>query len=160
MGTELTVTVVQYLLSTKKFFRGILSRGGNAPFFKKFFGVYGPVVRLHGAFGSDLVLLSRPEHASAVFQTEGPYPIRSCLDSVGQSRLQCKNYKQAGPFLTHWPEWEKLRKSVEAPLQSIVSEQQASIDKTNSDFVQRIISIKNIQEEMSANSQTEILNGP
>ncbi|XP_050512299.1 probable cytochrome P450 301a1, mitochondrial [Diabrotica virgifera virgifera] len=156
MGTELTVTVVQYLLSGGKFFRGILSWGGNAPFFKKFFDVYGPVVRLHGAFGSDVVLLSRPEHASAVFHTEGPYPIRSCLDSVEQYRLQCKNYKQAGPFLTHGPEWEKLRKSVEVPLQSIVSEQQASIDKTNTDFLHRIISIRNKQEEMPANFQTEI----
>ncbi|XP_057651865.1 probable cytochrome P450 301a1, mitochondrial [Diorhabda carinulata] len=156
MGTEITVSVVQYLLSGGKFFGGILSWGGNAPFFKKFFDVYGPVVRLHGAFGSDVVLLSRPEHASAVFQSEGPYPIRSCLDSVEKYRLQCRNYKQAGPFLTYGPEWEKMRKSIEIPLQTIVADQQSIIDKNNSDFIDRMLIIRNKQEEMPGNFKVEI----
>ncbi|XP_018574019.1 uncharacterized protein LOC108913041 isoform X2 [Anoplophora glabripennis] len=99
MGAEVTVSIIQYLLSGGKFFGGILSWGGNKHFFKKFFDVYGPVVRLHGPFGSDVVLLNRPEHANAVFQNEGPYPIRCCLDSVEKYRLEYRRFRQAGPFL-------------------------------------------------------------
>ncbi|CAG9858257.1 unnamed protein product [Phyllotreta striolata] len=156
MGTEITVSVVQYLLSGGKFFGGILSWGGNAPFFKKFFDVYGPVVRLHGAFGSDVVLLSRPEHASAIFQTEGPYPIRSCLESLEKYRLQCRKYRQAGPFLTYGTEWEALRKSIEQPLQSCIELQFDEIEKINESFLDRMYSIRNKQEEMPNNFKTEI----
>lgn len=156
MGTEITVSVVQYLLSGGKFFGGILSWGGNAPFFKKFFDVYGPVVRLHGAFGSDVVLLSRPEHASAIFQNEGPHPIRSCLESLEKYRLQCRKYRQAGPFLTYGTEWEKLRKSIEQPLQLCVEEQFTQIEKINQAFIERILVIRNKQEEMPNNFRMEI----
>lgn len=61
--------------------------------------MYGPVVRLHGPFGSDVVLLNRPDHASAVFKSEGPYPVRCCLDSVEKYRLEYRRFRQAGPFL-------------------------------------------------------------
>lgn len=76
-----------------------LSWGNNLWLYRYLLDEYGPVVRLHGPFGGDVVILSRPEHANIVFQNEGPYPIRSSLDSVEKYRLQYRKYKHAGPFV-------------------------------------------------------------
>ncbi|KAJ8952422.1 hypothetical protein NQ318_014514, partial [Aromia moschata] len=165
VGTELTVSIIQYLLSGGKFFGGILSWGGNRNFFKRFFDTYGPVVRLHGPFGSDVVLLSRPEHASAVFQNEGPYPVRSCLDSVEKYRSEYREVPTTGAIsyirlnsfrLRYGPEWEKLRKVIEQPLQAAVTQQFDRIDKISDEFVQRICTIRNKQEEMPNSFKNEI----
>lgn len=157
MGTELTLSVVQYLLSGGKFFGGVLSWGGNAQFFEKFFKVYGPVVRLHGAFGSDVVLLSRPEHASVIFQSEGPYPIRSCLDSIEKYRLECRKYRQPGPFLMSGPDWEKIRKSIEVNLHETFINGNERINDICDEFVGRILAIRNRQEEMPNYFNQDIL---
>ncbi|KAI4462638.1 kicstor complex protein c12orf66 [Holotrichia oblita] len=99
---------------------------------------YGPVVRLHGPFGGDVVIVSRPEHASTVFQNEGPYPIRSTLDCVEKYRLQHRKYKNAGPFVMYGPEWEKLRKSIEQPLMNALLQQYDKIDTTCSELIDQI----------------------
>lgn len=157
MGTELTLSIVQYLLSGGKFFGGVLSWGGNASFFKKFFRVYGPVVRLHGAFGSDVVLLSRPEHASVIFQNEGPYPIRSCLDSIEKYRLECRRYRQVGPFLMYGPDWEKIRKSIEVPLNETLVNKNSRLNEICDEFIERILVVRNRQEEMPNYFRQDIL---
>ncbi|XP_023019969.2 probable cytochrome P450 301a1, mitochondrial [Leptinotarsa decemlineata] len=156
METEIIIRLAQYFLSGGKFFRGILSWGGNMSFFKKFFNEYGPVVRIHGAFGSDVVLLSRPEHACAIFRSEGQYPIRSCLDSVEKYRLECRKYRQAGPFLSHGPDWEKVRKSLEQPMQSTLTDQYDKLQNICDELVDRIMAIRNKQEEMPNNFDVEI----
>lgn len=76
-----------------------MSWGNNLWLYRYLLDEYGPVVRLHGPFGGDVVILSRPEHASIVFQNEGPHPVRSSLDSVEKYRLQYRKYKHAGPFV-------------------------------------------------------------
>jgi hypothetical protein len=77
----------------------LLSWSGNMALFKRFFDHYGPVVRLHGPLGGDIVMVSRPEHVAAVFKNEGPYPIRSSLDSVEKYRLHYRKLRHSGPFL-------------------------------------------------------------
>lgn len=156
VGTELTVRVIQYLLSGGHFFGDLLSWGGNAPFFKKFFNVYGPVVRLHGALGSDVVLVSRPEHASAIFGSEGPHPIRSCLDCIEKYRLECRNYQHPGPFLLYGSDWQKLRAAIEDPLKISTDDQFKEFENISDSFIQRIMAIRNLQEEMPNNFKKEI----
>nr|CAI5818008.1 unnamed protein product [Callosobruchus analis] len=156
MGSEVTVSVIQYLLSGGRFFSDLLSWGGNAKFFRKFFRIYGPVVRLHGAFGSDVVLLSKPEYACAVFQSEGQYPIRSCLESVQKYRLDCRKYQQIGPFLMYGAEWERLRRAMEEQLKDSVAKQYEVIDIICDDFVERIKVLRNPQEEMPNDFLKEI----
>ncbi|KAG5897620.1 hypothetical protein JTB14_028888 [Gonioctena quinquepunctata] len=156
MESEVITRMAQYLLSGGKFFSGILSWGGNAPFFKKFFNVYGPVVRIHGAFGSDVVLLSRPEHACAIFRSEGQYPIRSCLDSIEKYRREYRKYRQAGPFLAYGPEWEKIRQSIEKPMQDIITDQYDKLQKICDELIERMLVIRNKQEEMPSNFDVEI----
>lgn len=60
---------------------------------------YGPVVRLFGPFGGDVVLITRPEHVRAVFESEGPYPVRSSIDCIEMYRLQHRKHKPSGLFL-------------------------------------------------------------
>ncbi|CAH2009398.1 unnamed protein product [Acanthoscelides obtectus] len=156
MGSEVTVRIIQYLLSGGRFFGDLLSWGGNPYFFKKFFRVYGPVVRLHGAFGSDVVLLSRPEHACAVFQSEGQYPIRSCLESMQKYRLDCRKYQKIGPFFMYGADWERLRKAMEEQLKDSIVKQYETIDRICDDFVERIKVLRNPQEEMPNDFLKEI----
>ena len=78
---------------------GSMIRRNRMNLFRLMLDEYGPVVRLHGLLGGDVVLISRPEHADIVFQNEGVYPIRSTLDCVEHYRLQHRKVKQAGPFV-------------------------------------------------------------
>ncbi|XP_022912499.1 probable cytochrome P450 301a1, mitochondrial isoform X2 [Onthophagus taurus] len=152
VGTQVTASTVQYLLSAGS----QLSWGNNLWLFKYLLDEYGPVVRLHGPFGGDVVIVSRPEHASMVFQNEGPYPIRATLDCVEKYRLQYRKYKHSGPFLMYGPEWEKLRKSIEEPLSSALTIQYDKLDKTCLELVDRIVSIRNKQQEVPKEFLNEI----
>lgn len=76
-----------------------LSWGRNAFLFRYLLNEYGPVVRLQGPFGGNVLIVSRPEDALSVFTSEGRYPIRSSLDSIEKYRLQYRKFKHAGPFL-------------------------------------------------------------
>lgn len=100
-SNQITASTLQYMLSAGKIFGNQLSWGNNLWLFRWLMDEYGPVVRLHGPFGGDVVLLSRPEHINVVFHNEGPFPIRSNLDSVERYRLQHRHFKNAGPFLMY-----------------------------------------------------------
>lgn len=78
-----------------------LSWGNNMAIFRYLLNEYGPIVRLHGPFGGDVVILSRAEHATAVFDSDGPYPVRSSLDCIEKYRLHHRKYKNAGPFVMY-----------------------------------------------------------
>ncbi|XP_050299936.1 cytochrome P450 CYP12A2-like isoform X2 [Anthonomus grandis grandis] len=157
LSAEFTGGALFQAMNLGKFFGNLLSWGGNARFFQKFFNVYGPVVRLHGPFGGDVVLLSRPEHASIVFQNEGQQPVRACLDSVEKYRLQHRRLRQAGPFLMSGPEWEKIHESLEKPLQTSAELHFKTIDSISDQFVDRLLSIRNLQDEVPGTFKNEIL---
>ncbi|KAK9753276.1 Cytochrome P450 [Popillia japonica] len=152
VGTQVTASTIQYLLSAGS----QLSWSNNLWLFRWLLDEYGSVVRLHGPFGGDVVIVSRPEHASTVFQNEGPYPIRSTLDCVEKYRLQHRKYKNAGPFVMYGPEWEKLRKSIEQPLMNALLQQYDKIDTTCSELIDRILTIRNKQQEVPKDFVKEI----
>lgn len=76
-----------------------LSWGNNGFLFRWLLNEYGPIVRLQGPFGGNVIILSRPEDVLSVFAAEGKYPIRSNLDCIEKYRLKYRQYKNAGPFL-------------------------------------------------------------
>ncbi|XP_063927892.1 probable cytochrome P450 301a1, mitochondrial isoform X2 [Zophobas morio] len=152
ISTQITGGAIQYLLAVGS----LLSWSGNMALFKRFFDHYGPVVRLHGPLGGDIVMVSRPEHVAAVFKNEGPYPIRSSLDSVEKYRLQHRKLRHSGPFLMFGPEWEKFRKSVEQPLPQLIAKQYDKMEDTCDKFIMRIATIRNRQEEVPGTFQKEI----
>lgn len=63
------------------------------------FEKYGALIRIHGIFGGDIVLVSRPQHIEAVLSQEGKCPIRSSLDSIEKYRLEIRKCRSSGPFL-------------------------------------------------------------
>ncbi|KAL1509172.1 hypothetical protein ABEB36_003950 [Hypothenemus hampei] len=156
LTTEITGGALFQVMNLGKFFAHLLSWGGNAKFFQKFFNVYGPVVRLHGPFGGDVVLISRPEHASIVFKNEGSQSVRAYLDSVEKYRLQHRKLKQAGPLLMLGSEWEKIQKTLEEPLENSVQHFK-TIDSICDQFIDRVFSIRNLQDEMPKAFKNEIL---
>ncbi|KAF5287887.1 hypothetical protein FQR65_LT12161 [Abscondita terminalis] len=156
MSTQLTASTVQYFLYAGKMFGNQLSWGNNRRFFRNLLGQYGPVVRLHGPFGGDVVILSRAEHAAVVFENEGRYPVRSCLDSLEKYRIQYRHFRRAGPFLMYGPEWENLRKAMEVPLQVVSDFQFKLMDQTSEEFVTRILRIRNKQDEVPSDFKNEI----
>ncbi|XP_048516997.1 probable cytochrome P450 49a1 isoform X1 [Dendroctonus ponderosae] len=157
LSTEFTAGTLFQAMNLGKFFGNLLSWGGNAKFFQKFFNVYGPVVRLHGPFGGDVLLLSRPEHASIVFQSEGAQPVRACLDSVEKYRLQHRRLRQTGPILMSGPEWEKLHETLEKPLFNSPMQHFKTIDLICDQFVERVFSVRNLQDEMPKTFKNDIL---
>ncbi|CAH1117697.1 unnamed protein product [Phaedon cochleariae] len=155
-SNRVIVSFIQNFLSGANFFHNILCWGGNKQFFNKFFRVYGPVVRLHGAFHSDVVLLSRPEHACNIFQHSNPYPIRSCLECIEKYRLDHKNYEQAGLFFTCGTDWKILRDTVSQPLLNGADMYYQRINDICNLFVQRVITNRNKLEEVGDNFDTEL----
>ncbi|XP_066245092.1 probable cytochrome P450 49a1 [Euwallacea similis] len=157
LSAEFTAGSLFQAMNLGKFFGNLLSWGGNAKFFQKFFNVYGPVVRLHGPFGGDVVLLSKPEHACLVLDSKGSQPIRAFLDSMEQYRLQHCRLRQAGPFLKFGPEWRKIYESLDKPLQNFPLQHFKTIDLLCDQFIERIVSIRNLQDEMPKTFKNEIL---
>nr|QZM07448.1 cytochrome P450 monooxygenase CYP334B1 [Lasioderma serricorne] len=157
IGTKLTITAVQHLLSGGKIFGAALAWSGfNLWYFRKLHDNFGPVVRLHGPFGGDVVVLCRPEHIHTVYLSDGPYPTRSCLDCVEKYRVQYRRYKNAGPFLMSGPEWAHVRKAVEQPLHKCLETQFDMINESCDDFLNRIVRIRNIQDEVTPGFKYEI----
>lgn len=62
------------------------------------FDQYGPVVRVMGPFGGDIVLLSRPDHMQSVFNQEGPQPVRSAFDSLEYYRTKHRKFDFPGLY--------------------------------------------------------------
>lgn len=124
--------------------------------FNRFFAHYGPVVRLHGPLGGDIVMINRPEHIEAAFRSEGPYPIRSTLDSLEKYRLKHRQVGSLGPLLMFGPEWETFRKSVEEPLPNLLSKQCPKLEDSCNQFIIRISNIRNQQDEVPSIFQNEI----
>lgn len=55
--------------------------------FENLFAKYGPIVKLPGPLGGEVLLINRPEHIKAVFDQEGKYAAHSILDSVDRCRF-------------------------------------------------------------------------
>jgi len=156
LSNHLTTSSLQYFLSAGKIFGTQLSWGNNLSIFKYLLNEYGPLVRLRGPFGGDVVILSRPEHAHIVFQNEGPHPIRSSLDCVEKYRLQHRQYRHAGPFIMSGPQWEVLRKNVEPAIYKSLNSHYGKISEVCDDFVTRASIIRNRQLEVPNNFRNEL----
>ncbi|PSN45624.1 hypothetical protein C0J52_16994 [Blattella germanica] len=116
--------------------------------FMHMFDKYGPVVRLQGVFGGNIVFVSHPEHIETVFQHEGRYPVRSSLDSIDKYRSQYRNTQMLGPSIMSEPEWEVLRKTIEASFGNIAFQYHGKLENTADEMITRIRLIKNRQEEV------------
>ncbi|KAF5286768.1 hypothetical protein FQA39_LY04191 [Lamprigera yunnana] len=156
MGTQVTASAMQYLLSAGRTFGSRLSWGKSSSIFERILDRYGPVVRLHGPLGGNVVVLSRSEDAATVFQNEGLYPIRSCLDCLEKYRSEYNHFKHAGPFIMYGPDWEKLRNAIEGPLLTVTEHQLKLINKTSEEFVARILRVRNRQDEVPPLFRNEI----
>lgn len=147
LSNQVTVNTAQYLLSAGSQVRW----RDNMFLFKYLVDNYGPIVRLHG-FG---LLLSRPEHAAVVFENEGPYPVRSSLDSLEKYRLEHRHYKQAGPFVMYGPEWGRLRKMMETSMKG-TDGQRMKIENVSDELIDRILFIRNRQYETPRTFYSEL----
>lgn len=64
--------------------------------FNKLFSKYGPIVKLPGPLGGEVVLINRPEHIKSIFDQEGKRTVRSVLDSVDRCRIASRS--KSAPF--------------------------------------------------------------
>ncbi|KAK5643691.1 hypothetical protein RI129_007536 [Pyrocoelia pectoralis] len=135
---------------------GYLNWYNNIPLFKRMARDYGAVVRIQGPFGGDFVVMLLMDDAINLTQTDGPYPIRSCLHSLQQFRLKNKQYQHAGPFLNCGSEWKKMRTLIEETLHNIVPHQGTIVRNACKEFVQRIAHIRNRRDEVPLTFESEI----
>uniref|UniRef100_A0ABD2X7C4 Cytochrome P450 n=1 Tax=Trichogramma kaykai TaxID=54128 RepID=A0ABD2X7C4_9HYME len=123
------------------------------------FNRYGPIVRLGGPLLNDIVLIHRPEHISKVFDEEGEMPTRSGIDILQHYRLNHRQYRFSGPFCTQGQEslkWLETKKSLRAPIAEQLKNQFRKLDKSCNEFVSRIRQIKNRQDEVPDNFNSEL----
>nr|CAI5818007.1 unnamed protein product [Callosobruchus analis] len=148
VGTEMTLSILHSLMSG--------SFGANSKnVLKKFFDHYGPVVKLHGAMGRDVVLLSRPEHAKVILEQENEL-FRSCMDSLEKYCKEFRICNHSEPFLINGPDWDMIIKSVGEPAEATVFRHQRGVEEICDDFIQRILMVRNTQEETPNDFRTEI----
>nr|CAD7407531.1 unnamed protein product [Timema poppensis] len=96
VGTQITASAMVYFINMLG--TNLTWNRATRPF-NHMFNKYGPVVRLQGPFGGDIVFLSRPEHIEMVYRQEGRYPVRSSLDSLEHYRLTHRRLRNVGPFI-------------------------------------------------------------
>ncbi|XP_069680719.1 probable cytochrome P450 49a1 [Periplaneta americana] len=153
VGTQLTAGAMMYFLNM---IGSNLVWNRSAHPFMHMFDKYGPVVRLQGVFGGNIVFVSRPEHIETVFQQEGRYPVRSSLDSLEMYRLQHRKMRMLGPFLMSGPDWESLRSKLDIPFQKKINQYHAKLEDVADEMVTRIRNIRNRQEEVPATFNSDI----
>lgn len=155
VGTELTIRILQSVLSGGQI-GGIINWNGGVNFFKRLFDRHGPVIRLHAAFGRDVVLLSRPEHIDTILESENRNSVRSTLDSIEKYRHEYRSYKPIGPLLMLGSDWSKQRKSMQIPLPTQVLQHQPYIEKICEQLVTRIGEVRNVQDEIPSGLNLEM----
>ncbi|KAK7862549.1 hypothetical protein R5R35_009018 [Gryllus longicercus] len=128
---------------------------GVTPFLHMF-DKYGPVVRLQGIFGGDIVFVARPELIETVYKEEGKYPLRSALDSLEKYRSEHRKQSIAGPFVMFGPDWESLRSKLEVPFTQSVGHFGSQLEAIGDDFMSNLKTLLNRQEETPENFHTEI----
>ncbi|KAF5289364.1 hypothetical protein FQR65_LT11875 [Abscondita terminalis] len=135
---------------------GYLSWYNNIKLLTRMTKEYGPLVRLEGPFGGNIILLLRLEDALILIKNEGLYPVRSGIGSLEHYRLQYRKYKQAGLFLSSGPDWKKMRTTIESLLSEYLDYQFEVIEDASNEFVNRILRTRNLQDEVLSTFYREI----
>ncbi|EEB18195.1 cytochrome P450, putative [Pediculus humanus corporis] len=123
--------------------------------FDRLFKKYGPIVKLQGPLGADIVIINKPEHVGKVYDQEGKHPVRFTLDSVEKCRAVFRK-NSGGPFSLYGVEWEEMRKALNEPLAKGGERYFGAIDEAGDMFVRRIGAIKNKQSEVPPDFLVEI----
>nr|CAD7590064.1 unnamed protein product [Timema genevievae] len=155
VGTQITASAMVYFINMLG--TNLTWNRATRPF-NHMFNKYGPVVRLQGPFGGDIVFLSRPEHIEMVYRQEGRYPVRSSLDSLEHYRLTHRRLRNVGPFIMFGKEWENLRQKIEAPVQNSVLQYHTEMEEISEELISRIRLLRNRQEEMPVSFSKELYN--
>ncbi|KAK6629654.1 hypothetical protein RUM43_003472 [Polyplax serrata] len=120
------------------------------------FKVYGPIVKLPEILGGRIVLMSRPEHLSAVFEQDHRSPINSVLDSIERSRLQRKRKIQPAGAYHLTEDWNTLKNTIGQPTTVNIEKYFDGIDEAAEKFVRRIRLLRNGQNEVPEDFLFEI----
>ncbi|KAK6618561.1 hypothetical protein RUM43_012952 [Polyplax serrata] len=123
--------------------------------FDRLFRKYGPIVKLQGPLGADIVIINKPEHVAKVYDQEGKHPVRSTLDSVEKCRALFRK-SCGGPFNLSGNEWEDLRKALNNPLTRGGERYFAAIEDTSEVFVKRMRTLRNRQNEVPVDFMVEV----
>lgn len=149
LGTEASAQVIRYFLQ-----RDSVKESGKL-FFKKVFDQYGPIVKLNGIFGSDIILLCRPEHACIALNCTKSFYVRSFFDSVETYRQDWRKYQKSGPFLKFDDDWKTIKGSFDEKDITLNTDYSA-IDNFSELFTKGIIENRNHHGEPSNGLKIEL----
>ncbi|XP_073980949.1 cytochrome P450 302a1, mitochondrial-like isoform X1 [Rhodnius prolixus] len=113
---------------------------------------YGPVLRLHGPFGGDIVMLSLPEHIETVYNVDSQYPVRALLDSMEVYRKS----KVTPNMPSYEGDYELLREALKYSLDLKLVDFDSMLEQIADDLIHRISSNRNMQDEVSDNFHKEL----
>lgn len=119
------------------------------------FKTYGPIVRMPEIFGGKIVLISRPEHISAVFEQDWRLSTVSILDSIERSRFYRRRKGERTVYYLN-REWNAVKKKIKKPLTQNAEKYFDGIDDASEKFLRRIRTIRNGQNEVPESFLFEI----
>ncbi|KAK9511918.1 hypothetical protein O3M35_000479 [Rhynocoris fuscipes] len=122
-------------------FQGLLS---SIKPYDLLFERYGPVLRLHGPFGGDIVMLSLPEHISTVYNVDSQYPVRALLDSMEVYRKS----KVIPNMPSYDGDYDLLREALKYSFDLKLEDFDVMLEQIADDLVQRVGVIRNMQDEV------------
>lgn len=153
VGSQTTVSILLSVFQMASVLAGF-GRTQSRPF-GALFRKYGPIVKLQGPLGTEVVLLNRPEHIAAVYEQEGRFPVRSTLDSVEKCRSQTKK-GTGGLYNLSGTEWEEVRKALQEPLSKGGEKYFGAIEEASGAMVKRVRAIRNRQNETPGDFMIDI----
>uniref|UniRef100_A0A1B0CKT8 Cytochrome n=1 Tax=Lutzomyia longipalpis TaxID=7200 RepID=A0A1B0CKT8_LUTLO len=104
---------------------------------------FGPIYKLKGIFGKrDMVVVDDPKDFEALFQAEGPFPIRRGMDAITYYRKEYRkdHYSLTGGIMCEQGEaWWDLRQKLNGVIMKpdVINEYTSGIDEISSEFAAR-----------------------
>lgn len=157
VGCQATVWIFQLAQIGASIFGTYNSSRVHSRIFDNLFSKYGPIVKLPGPLGGEVLLINRPEHIKAIFDQEGKHSVRSILDSVDRCRLLSQSKSTCFMSFEDWKgsEWEELRKSLVDPTLK-VEKYFDFFQEAGKLLVQRISSNRNNHNQVSEDFMDDI----
>ncbi|CAG9788365.1 unnamed protein product [Diatraea saccharalis] len=87
---------------------------------------------------------------------EGDFPVRSTLDSLNKYRTEHRNQVCGGFYTLNGQEWSRQRDRICAPMQNAVNIHLYGISDVCDNFIKKVYTIKNHQDEVSKDLYLEL----
>ncbi|GAB0089670.1 hypothetical protein DMENIID0001_042490 [Sergentomyia squamirostris] len=146
-GPSIWVLIKSFMLNNEK------NSVNTSDIFDEFQKKYGGIFKIPGMFGKkDSVVVNDPKDFEIVYRNEGQYPVRRTLETMEYCRKD-KFPVTSGLFIEQGEKWWNLRQKINVAMlkPEIVKKYTAAADEISSDFLRKIHTLRDSNQETPAN---------